>query len=510
MASRSELQPHTVHYPDRTKGHTAAIRRLARTLTLDTFFVLATCAGALLAACIHLHNSSIWYDEAITLLTTSGHGQFVPTLGMSQFQPTANLEKITSELYNEDVHPPLYFWTLAIWRTALGGSLEVARSLSALFTVGTLALLYQYARKLKLRWPWIPVAIYALSAVGLRYAYNARPYAMASFLIVLTLFLAQKRSKWTGISAAASIATHYFAALCVGPILIFECARAWRQKNRSWAILTAVTFILGCLPLLPLLRVQIGARPDQYPGFGRFTNELWSLLKGSMESVMPSTWLPHWGFALWVAAFFLVLGCWRARKTAAALPFTYLAFLGGFLLMAVITNKSIDKMPVDYYVGLAVPVMALLLGFAVNALPRASSLLALAILAGTVTTVSMTKSPDYRHMVQHIRSQCSECPILVVDGYVGAIPACVLYEDKGKPVFPVNANDSALTIAARVGNPKQAVFVPSNEPPAAGIEHALLQTYSATWKNGYFLMDLSHPREPSVPTVHNQLRVSAH
>ena len=34
--------------------------------------------------------------------------------------------------------------------------------------------------------------VYALSAVGLRYAYNARSYAMATFLIVLTLLLARK------------------------------------------------------------------------------------------------------------------------------------------------------------------------------------------------------------------------------------------------------------------------------------------------------------------------------
>jgi Dolichyl-phosphate-mannose-protein mannosyltransferase len=494
MASHGELQHETVPFINWSRWRSTWVDWFERNLTLNVCLVIATCAGAVLAAWIHLHNSSIWYDEAITLLTTSGHGEFVPTLGMSLFQPTADFGKIASELYNKDVHPPLYFWTLATWRTVLGGSLEVARSLSALFTVGTLVLLYRYARNIELKWPWIPAVVYAVSAVGLRYAYNARPYAMASFLIMLTLFLAQKRSKWTGISAAASIATHYFAALCVGPILLFECVRAWREKNQSCAILSATTFILGCLPLLPLLRVQIGARPEQYPVFGGFGQESWSLLKGSMESVMPSTWLPHWGFALWVGAFFIVLGCWRARKSAAELPFAYFAFLVGFLLMAVVTNKSIEKMPTDYYVGLIVPIATLLMEFGVTALPRASSVLALALIAGTVTSVSMTKSPDYREMVQQIRSECSKCPILVPAGYVGAIPACVLYEGKGIPVVPVYANQTAHAIAERLENPQEAVFVPSNEPPAAGIQRALLQTYPATWKNGYFVMDLSSPQ----------------
>ena len=90
------------------------------------------------------------------------------------------------------MHPPLYFWALAIWRLLLGSSLEVARIFSALFTLATLTLLYRYAVGLGLRWPCVPVVIYAVSAAGLRYAYNARPYAMASFLIVLTLYLAHR------------------------------------------------------------------------------------------------------------------------------------------------------------------------------------------------------------------------------------------------------------------------------------------------------------------------------
>jgi hypothetical protein len=496
MPSRSELQQDAVHLPDRTKWDVVWVDWLQRNLSLNTCIVVATCVCALIAAWIHLHDRSIWYDEAITLLTTSGRGEFVPALGMSQFQPTVHMGRIAVELYESDVHPPLYFWTLAVWRIVFGGSLEVARSLSVLFTLGTLVLLYQYARNVRLKWPWLPVVLYAVSAVGLRYAYNARPYAMASFLIVLTLLLARTRSRWTGIAAAAAIATHYFAALCVGPILIFDCVREWREKNRSWAILTAASFLLACLPLVPLLRVQMGARPEQYPGFGPFHREMWALLKGSMESVMPSTWLPHWGFALWVGAFFIALGCWRMRKTAAALPFTYFAFLGGFLLMATVTNKSIAKMPADYYVGLVVPLMAVLMGFGVTALPRASAVLALVLIAGTVTPISMTKAPDYRRMVRQIHAECSKCPILVADGYIGAIPACVTYEGKGKPVVPVYGEDTANTIAERVGDAKRAVFVPSNELPSAGIEQELLQTYPATWKNGYFVMDLSRRREP--------------
>jgi hypothetical protein len=61
--------------------------------------------------------------------------------------------------------------------------------LSVLFSVATLALIYRYAKSAKVRLASVPVLVYAVSSGGIRYAYNARPYAMVSFLIVLALIL---------------------------------------------------------------------------------------------------------------------------------------------------------------------------------------------------------------------------------------------------------------------------------------------------------------------------------
>src|SRR6516225_6097207 len=144
----------------------------------EPFVVLLLIVGAAVAAWVHLRSSSIWYDEAVTLLTTSGQAKLEWSRGLSQFTPSANLGKILIDLYHRDVHPPLYFWTLALWRVLLGESLEVTRALSALFTVATLALIYRYARSAKVRLAWLAILVYAVSSVGVRYAYNARPYAM--------------------------------------------------------------------------------------------------------------------------------------------------------------------------------------------------------------------------------------------------------------------------------------------------------------------------------------------
>ncbi len=172
---------------------------LPRPQPIENWIVVLTIVASAVVAWLHIRSGSIWYDEALTLLMTSGRATLGDwSLGMGQFKPTANLLKILSQLYTYDVHPPLYFWLLAIWRVLLGSSLEVARMFSAFFTLATLALVYRYAVGLGLRWPCVPVVVYAASAAGLRYAYNARPYAMATFLIILTLYLAHRKSRWTG------------------------------------------------------------------------------------------------------------------------------------------------------------------------------------------------------------------------------------------------------------------------------------------------------------------------
>jgi Dolichyl-phosphate-mannose-protein mannosyltransferase len=457
----------------------------------QNWIVFATMLAALAAAWIHIYVTSIWYDEAITLLTTSGHAKLNWDLGLGQFKPSANLAKIVVELYQQDVHPPLYFWTLAIWRVMFGESLEVARALSALFTLATLGLLYRLAIELRIKWPALPVVIYAVSAVGLRYAYNARPYAMASFLLVLTYFLSRKQSRWSGFCAAAAISTHYFAALCVLPILLFQCVKHW-NNNRRWTWLTLFSFTLCSAPLIPLLRVHIGARPHQYPGFSSFLPEFWALCKGSIEGIMPGTWLPHWGFALCVAAGFVLVGCWQARKQGDwLLPSTYLAFSLGFLLLAIFTNKSIVQMPTDYYLGIASPFLALLIGMGVNGSPRSSVLLALLLFAGTVTPASITKSADYRFMLQQIRSDCPKCPVLVGFGYAGAIPACVLYESDGMNIFLLNPGDTLDETVRRLGNPETLILIPSNEPATTGIERQFVESYPSIEKHGFFEIKIS-------------------
>jgi 4-amino-4-deoxy-L-arabinose transferase-like glycosyltransferase len=444
----------------------------------------------------HIRSVSIWYDEAITMLTVSGHTIPDSPLTMQLFHPSANLLKILSDLYHYDVHPPLYFWILAIWRVIFGGSLEVARALSTLFTLATLALLYRYAIAVELRWPSVPVVLYAFSAAGLRYAYNARPYAMATFLIVLTLYLAHRKSPWTGLCAAVCVATHYFAALCVGPIVVIECLLAW-NLSRRWALATFFSFAALCAPLAILVANHVGARPHQYPGFGIFRKELHELLRAAIKGAMPSSSLwRYWYLAIVLAGLFALVGGLRAiARKQFTLPLACAAFLSSFLLLAVVTNKSIMQMPNDYYLGVGAPLLVLLMAYGVNAVPYATPLLAAAVLVGTITQTPtpMFTSPDYRAMMAHIRSECDHCSILVGFGWGGSVPACVLYESHGLDVYSLKWRDTPDEVLQRIGPNRIIYLIPANEPRTIEIEKQFEQSFLSEPGDGYYKLDVSHP-----------------
>ena len=451
------------------------------------WLVVAIIAGSIIAAWIHIRGAAIWYDEAITLLTTSGHAIPNWSLGMQQFKPTTNLLKILQDLYEYDVHPPLYFWVLALWRATLGSSLEVARSLSAVFTVATLVALYRYAVSLNGRWPFIPVALYAFSSVGLRYAYNARPYAMATFLVVLTLILSKRKSNWTGLCAACCVATHYFTALCVGPIVAIECFRSWRMA-RGWAVITSLSFIAFCMPLTVLLAKHVEARPHQYPGFGPFRKEVTALLRASLEGAVPHSSLGViWKLALLTVGTLAILGAvWAIRHGSYTLPLSYAGFLFSFLATAIVTGKSISKMPNDYYLGVGAPLLVLLVWLSLSAIPLAVPILALIFLGGSLTATPIMEYTNYRAMVAEMRRNCNHCAIVVGYGYGGAVPACILYEARDLDVYLLKAKDSIEEMDKQLGANRVIYLVPSNDPPTAAIENEFIVAHHGVKQQGYF------------------------
>ena len=143
-------------------------------------------------------------------------------------------------------------------------------------------------------------------------------------------------------------------------------------------------------------------------------------------------------------------------------------------------------MPIEYYLGIGTPFLALLIGFGVNGFPRAVPLLAPILIAGALTATPITHTTDYRKMLAEMRSKCTQCPIVAGVGYMGAIPACALYEAKGMRVLLLDSNDTVAQVVRRTVGQPNIFLVPANEPATAHIERRLIEAYPPRRESGYF------------------------
>lgn len=153
---------------------------------------------------------SLWFDDDYSvLLATRSVGDLI-------------------HLTSIDVHPPLYYLLLKGWGTMLGWTDLAMRSLSILFTVGALAVGGLLIRKMFGNRAAIgSMLIVALAPLLMRYGFEVRMYAMASFI---------------GISATYALYS------------------AWKSKGRTqvyWLIAYAVLLVLGLYTVYSLALLWI-------------------------------------------------------------------------------------------------------------------------------------------------------------------------------------------------------------------------------------------------------------
>ena len=128
------------------------------------------------------------YDEQYTMFLTAGvarpawPAQPFPAGAARALQAGhASLAAIAHDLRTTDVHPPLYFWAVALWRRLVGGGLFAARLFSVLCGMAALVAVAVIARRLAL-----PSALAMLLTLGCYgFAYTgaiARGFALAQAL----------------------------------------------------------------------------------------------------------------------------------------------------------------------------------------------------------------------------------------------------------------------------------------------------------------------------------------
>jgi hypothetical protein len=249
-----------------------------------------------------LVSRATWADEGISMLQTSAtpwpSWPRTPTPAGSVkhvYSGMAPLVTITEDLRRSDIHPPVYYYSLALWRRWLGFSIETARLLSLLYSVGTVLALYLLLRAGGMERRLVPTVVYAMSTCAVFFGSTARDYALASLLITLASlfgYLACKAVHYSRAHTAAySVAmalccglafqTHYFSLFPVGAILGWYFINLWRGF-RTVAIASPLLSISIGLVGVPTLMTQLGARPTQNVGFPGWAIEAKMLLRANL------------------------------------------------------------------------------------------------------------------------------------------------------------------------------------------------------------------------------------
>jgi mannosyltransferase len=203
-----------------------------------------------------LDSKSLWFDELGTLTGSGWGGSWLDAVRLPLTIPTTP-------------KPPLSFIVTRLSLLVLGDYVFVLRWPSALFATLTIPLVYALGKALfDRRVGLLGAFLLAIAPLHVRYAQEARMYAMFAFLSVLNLYLfwrAVRSTDWRWWFAFAAIAilnlyTHLFALLTLGLMTLFALGLlVWRRRQpqfpfRSWHFAAALTVILlAYAPMVPFL-----------------------------------------------------------------------------------------------------------------------------------------------------------------------------------------------------------------------------------------------------------------
>ncbi len=418
-------------------------------------------AAAVLVASAWLRGAE--YDEQYTLFLTGGTARpvwpdSVFTAGEAKALQSghAGLFAIAHDLRATDVHPPLYFWAVALWRRLVGGGLFATRLFSVLCSVATLAIVAAIARRAA-----VPVAAAMLLTLGCYgFVYTglvARGFALAQLLSVAgvaVLLLAQARPRlalWAGLLLGAATFANYLAVFVGCAALAW-----WRLLSREaggWAVW--IGFALWLPADVFFFLAQRHSRVGQFvpldlaSGIARLARYSAANVFGGLPLYVSGTasHIVAWALsALLLLLVALVVARWRRMHPLFALA--AIAPPVGLLLLGVAFNNT----PIELrYLAFATPFIGLLLA---SALPRRLVYVVLAV--QTLSLAGLMTRPE---TMQPARGTAIAASALAQDGVV-LLPR----GNDGVGIVGAFAIESAPALRLLV--------IPRDEPPAQIRAHA--------------------------------------
>ena len=291
--------------------------------------IIILAAAAALRA-ITLGSKGLWLDEAYS----------VHLAGQS-------LGGLISQLSLEST-PPLYYLGLHFWMNIFGMGEAAVRTLSLVFSLGTIAVLYALGRKFFGLAAGVAAAVLAAVApLQVYYAQETRMYSLLALLSAGLLYFTvslssassadaqdrpgavKRRAIGLGVTGLLLLYTHtvalFFVAACFAVALFF----AREKKTRTPVLLSLAGMMLAYLPWSLVLIEQIGRQETVLQWFVPFWNgkPVWRHAVDSLSSFSFGPFPPYLairdgaGFAaagLVLALAVLVWGLIARRKSAPA------------------------------------------------------------------------------------------------------------------------------------------------------------------------------------------------
>ncbi|WP_417669960.1 glycosyltransferase family 39 protein [Roseibium sp.] len=417
---------------------------------------LALTAILALAAGLRFHDiarTSLWYDEAVSWMQSSG-----------------SLSHLLTSVA-ADNYPPLH--NLLLWLTIpLLGEDEIALRLpSAIASLVSVWLMFELGRRVfGTRTGLLAALLLAVSPFHIWYATEARMYAVfdmfgLAFLLCAALALQTGKRGWfiaTTIVATAFLYSHVYALfslMAFGVTLILLAYTARDQDiARKMRRLIVSLMIAGCLflPWLVILATRAKAVTDE--GFWIAYPDL-PFLTVMVHDMAGSKWL----FLLFLAlAIALLIATLRTAPNRAALaqkpliPLLY-AFAFGAAGIAYLLSVTVQPILFDRYLISAWSVFLLLAAAGAQRLaPRfGSPLFVIAAVALSYTFLEFTLTnrikPEWRRITEVLRQEStSPAPVILFKGF--ARPALDYYL-RGQ--HAIQAIDSAPDISKAFGDANQ-------------------------------------------------------
>lgn len=330
-------------------------------------------------------------------------------------------------------HPPLHVFLLRLWMGIFGNSAIALRSLSVLFSVGFLVLVWFVARKLtSAPAALMATALCAVSPFFVYYGQQARPYAMIACLSVLSVWLMlrlteQPESAWLKFAyfavCAALILSQY-----AGLVFIYAELLAWVVLYR-WPLRRVLLYAASPFPAFVWFvaaRINPSFTMVEFLGFIERPK-----LRSVPYTVVTFFALPSWPLfqygkliiAATIAIAFIGLGLWfaraendRRRKIALCVLLASSVPTAMFILSQVAQNSYwADRHMIGSATMLSMAMAAGLMGCKAWVRSFAVGALFLCLLAATWATPPQSQRPPWDQIAESIHQQCPGCRVVALE-----------------------------------------------------------------------------------------------